>query len=837
MPTSYMGVALALLFNVAAASMGATQQDDWAAADTADAEEVLNAIMRNMTVASALQTLGSRLPHDVESLARRGQVGLRGRRSAGLLQTAPSPEDAAPALNQMIQETRAKLDMEYIRCSEYKASQLQLIESTRLSVEKFNAFGAAARGHILQSEGHIGTAEKSLPQLTRSLEQEDHKCTTAEATLQQQIAIAEKDYRTVDVMIKKMKCQASMMLLQCQEPTGASFITFGRRALQRKMAQPMSSSVMQALQEGLQEVYARAKVPTKGPTSLLMVSHKHRSHPHRRGHQSLIAHGRFVKQMPVLTNATDDPPKKKAQRKCAMKEKPDCPFMFERMAQIQTTVLDKAVELKRQLEVLQGNCAKTVSTLKEQIKGQSLLLSEGQTDLATSSKDQAGAEEQSRLKSSELEGLNSDYTHMMQECTVSTRELQKELCATRKIRAEIEKMADTKKNLVDCQVTAWQPQECPVTCGGGVQKLTRSMSVFPQGGASCPPLEMERKCNQEPCPVACQLDVWSGWSTCSALCGGGVKQRQRTVLVQPQHNGESCGDITESQECNVQSCDRDCELSRWSAWSACSQACGGGLMEKTRAVRRAASGGGKCPAEDSKSRLMFKKCNVQPCVPPPGKPTIQCRSKLDVILLFGGSASLGKDGWNAMKKAGKMFVEAFEGSKGDIRVASILFSGPKNYKQLKNCQGGKGDLEKDCGTKWVSHLTDDIKTVADDIKGMKWPQGPSFTSTALAAATGELHASRPDVQSVVVVITNGRPMSPVKTGQISAKLREKARLVWVPVTTYAPISQIKKWSSKPVRENVIQVKDFKTLMQPATISTLIAGICSDVAVGPSPAQP
>merc|ERR1719146_110299 len=117
--------------------------------------------------------------------------------------------------------------------------------------------------------------------------------------------------------------------------------------------------------------------------------------------------------------------------------------------------------------------------------------------------------------------ITTEYEKTMKECEANIGELHAEICGARKIRKEIYKMSEMTKLVADCEVSDWTPGECTVTCGGGTQILNRSVSIQPAyGGTGCPPLSMSRTCNDFPCPIDCELDLWSGWSTCSADCGG-----------------------------------------------------------------------------------------------------------------------------------------------------------------------------------------------------------------------------------------------------------------------------------------------------------------------------
>jgi len=57
---------------------------------------------------------------------------------------------------------------------------------------------------------------------------------------------------------------------------------------------------------------------------------------------------------------------------------------------------------------------------------------------------------------------------------------------------------------------------CSKTCGGGVQRRVRSITVVPKnGGDVCPALEETVACNNGPCPVDCMQATWTDWSSCN----------------------------------------------------------------------------------------------------------------------------------------------------------------------------------------------------------------------------------------------------------------------------------------------------------------------------------
>merc|ERR1719203_1327306 len=112
----------------------------------------------------------------------------------------------------------------------------------------------------------------------------------------------------------------------------------------------------------------------------------------------------------------------------------------------------------------------------------------------------------------------------------------------------------------------------------------------PNGGAKCLPLAAMRSCNLSPCPVNCKLATWSGWSKCSAECGGGVTQRVRDVKMAMKHGGDPCGDTSQTKACNGQGCEKDCMLASWTSWSKCSKDCDGGTKKRQKFVYKETGG-------------------------------------------------------------------------------------------------------------------------------------------------------------------------------------------------------------------------------------------------------
>lgn len=310
-------------------------------------------------------------------------------------------------------------------------------------------------------------------------------------------------------------------------------------------------------------------------------------------------------------------------------------------------------------------------------------------------------------------------------------------------------------------------------------------------------------------------------------------QRIRHVKERAAHGGKVCGPETQSRECGMEACDRDCQLSSWSSWSSCSKACDGGFVHRTRRVVAGVVGLGKCADEDSESRLQYRRCNLDKCKPKAGK-ILKCASTVDVVILLDASGSLGKEGFETVKKAGVALVEALDPKANNgngAQVAVLAYSGPTTMDGYKKCTGqssGKVDMAKDCNMIWLAHYTPEMKTVAAKIGSFKWSKGATMTSQALASAEAELIYGRANTESKVIVIADKLPMMPRKVGEAAASLRKKAGLLWVAATGPTDLQKFASWASKPVADNLVYIQDVKDLEKPHTLNKIIADTCSKV---------
>lgn len=246
---------------------------------------------------------------------------------------------------------------------------------------------------------------------------------------------------------------------------------------------------------------------------------------------------------------------------------------------------------------------------------------------------------------------------------------------------------------------------------------------------------------------------------------------------------------------------------------------------------KAALGAGECAGGWSEKRMQYKQCNMKRCVLDKGSPTISCNKTMDIVLLIDGSGSLGKRGWAAEITAAQLLVDAFIdplGAASRAKIAVILYSGPRTWGGVRRCTAKntkKVDRAEICAVKMITHFTSDMKKVKELIGGLEWPRGSTLTSLALMTAKAELSLGRGKAKSNVVLFTDGRPLSYRKTYIASTKVRQAARLVWVPVTKYAPLKFVKRCATRRWQENVVPVTSFAALKKPEVVTHIIADIC------------
>lgn len=516
-----------------------------------------------------------------------------------------------------------------------------------------------------------------------------------------------------------------------------------------------------------------------------------------------------------------------------------CPRIREKFSDLAGEVLDSWNELKLMLKNLNLHCSETGASISAQIVNYGNVISETNEKLSGATKDWGTYSGQKGQKQGEEHDVHKEHMDTMTACRVNIENLASEKCALKKIRGELLKMDSLPSTVTDCDVGEWQADPCSVDCGGGNQNLTRSLTPGSLG-AACPAGKAMQTCNEGRCPVDCIMEEWSEWGSCTALCDGGIKERARGIKV-PALTKEAvqCEETAETVPCNVQACAGNCELSDWTQWETeCTKPCGGGEVTRVKQLVKPAFGTGTCPAFYDGERYQIKACNTQEC--PPMEKAFTCTAKLDVVILYDGSASIEQEGWDQVVKGAQELARAFSGP--NTKIASLLFSGPTNFDNVGPCIGQIApganatalDPIKDCGIEWVTRFEANAtgEAVAEAIGKTEFPQGTTLTSLALAEAGSELSQGRQDANSIVIVLTDGAPLSTLECSKQAQRLKKKARLMFVPVgTKFADDEIFQAWASSPWKDNIVRVKDVNMIPEAVTINQILTNFCPDLMYG------
>jgi len=313
-----------------------------------------------------------------------------------------------------------------------------------------------------------------------------------------------------------------------------------------------------------------------------------------------------------------------------------------------------------------------------------------------------------------------------------------------------------------------------------------------------------------------------------------MSQRVRDVKVPMRYEGKQCGSTTETKQCNVAACSKDCVLAKWTKFTKCSKDCDGGTKKRQRDIKEPVEGSGKCADKWDPTRLLYEPCNVHSCkVANPNK-SMQCNTSMDVMLVIDGTPKNGKEAFAAEISAATKFVDAWTPDEnhpnitGTPQFSLIHYTGPRTWSGVSKCTGKsakKVNMEEVCKIKLVQHFTDEVKKVKSMLNGLEYQVGSKLLSLALMTAQAEFALGNKNHRTNVIVFMDGMPLSFRKTKLASRAIRKKARLLYVALTKFAPLGDVKKWVSRRWQENLVQVETVEELGWPEVGTHLIANIC------------
>jgi len=805
-----------------------------------------------MSMEGALDVLKGKLPDQVATLMQGLRHKKASRKAKGFLETdavrgksnetveKKNVQEARRKLNEMVEQTQEKLDREEITCGSSIHNQFLVLTQTGQDMALYASQATQAGGDHVMAEFAINSLETTRSKVKEELEESETDCNMVLNNLRNEIEIMVNDSAILTKIVEMVDCPKASFL-QCRDSEGNTTTTFGKQEFGADIAQLKSKKVKGLLNSALVLGYHSGEVQPQNPDATSQ------------------------------TGATD---KYLHADGCSLASNPNCGKLLDKFLEISGELDSDIAKFREHLATKKEQCETEHANFESQISDISTRLENWGVALASSIDRAIQANQGQKLKAAQKSELDIKYEDTKKECEGNIGGFEGEMCALGKIRGELYKMSETVEVISDCEVEdTWEKGDCSKPCRelatdmAGEQNLTRAILSPAENGAKCPPLRLTQQCNMIFCPIECSVSEWSEWSKCSTNCGGGIRERIRSISEHARYGGEPCGPSSQTQACGLQNCDKDCELGAWSKISSmeCTRACGGGVKWSMRGVVEDAVGTGECPSRWSNERFRYAMCNQWPCQPL--AETLECDSKVDVVIMLDGSGSLGTKGWEATKIMGQKLVKAFNSASvtPNARVAVQLFSGPKTWSKYRQCLGqpyqrgwkrgwvwvrGRGwrfrwqwswvfpktgavaaNMATDCGIKWITALTDaghfaqDMKTVATKIEAETWPSASTLTSLALAQAQAELIYARADATKVVVVVTDGMPMNPLMTTKASAKLKRNARLIWVPVSAGAPKEQLEEWATKPTDQNVVWVDDFTQLETPDVVTQIIAEVC------------
>merc|ERR1719194_285494 len=752
-------------------------------------------------------------------------------------------DKAKLTLSNMMEETKEEMDKAILTCTEFDSQTVSTLDINKGYRAQLAAQVAEAKGFIAQAKMMISEATTELDSLKTISEEHAQQCFITITAKQEGLAILESDL-SVSMKVENMTSYddvtpgSTTTLMQCGTGYSRRFQFAGSAA--QEYAQLKTKEGMLAVQrtakimlgENLGEdsyedktfqptrritrkglVKTHRDMPIKTKNGLVEVVKRVQSTPppeevnrssplSAEGAEALVNMTLETSPEPVSYNPDD------LMEKCTVSGSPSCPMLRDALSQLTSEVRLARDQAADELNTVETDCKRLSEEYERQTQEWETQLEDNSAKLSEQTGVLNTAEPDLSEKVTEANELLRQLSDFRKDCVKKIKEGAETICGIKSIRQELYQMQSYNPFIEDCEVGAWQPGECSVECGGGEMTLTREV-VTPasNGGAECPIMIDKQSCNMQPCPIDCVVGEWSDYGMCSAPCGGGIMSRVRQPLTDAEHGGEPCGDLSETQECNVFACDMPCELDpEWTEWSPCSKECDTGITIQTKGVMKPGGPQGQCWEWWEEERMQEAYCNDFPC-----PSDLVCTAQLDMLVLLDGSGSVNwyGPGFEQERSFTKKLFELMSFGETGAKAGVILFS-------------WEAEL--------ISPMTTDQAALLDAVEGMVWPHWSTDTAAALTMAKTELtNSGRPDVakeNTIVFLLTDGNANSMWSTRKAATDLKEVATLYVVIIGNNVNMTQAKKWPSYPWDEHLIKVEEFDLLE--AQIETILADACKDL---------
>ena len=110
----------------------------------------------------------------------------------------------------------------------------------------------------------------------------------------------------------------------------------------------------------------------------------------------------------------------------------------------------------------------------------------------------------------------------------------------------------------------------------------------------------------------CEVSNWSAFTACTATCRAGLMGRTRSVTQRPMYGGVVCPRLAEVVHCNLGPCPTGCQVSPWGSFSSCTKSCGkaGTMIRRREVVGEVQYGKVTCPFLKEKRACNSNSCPV-----------------------------------------------------------------------------------------------------------------------------------------------------------------------------------------------------------------------------------